>query len=198
MGVGAGGGEWVWADGDDGVRGDLCVAGVVGVGVVPIGSPVRGWRVFVLDAWLRRCRRGWPGSCISLGRGVARGYLRRAGLTAVRFVACPFAGAGERMYRSGDVVRWGAGGLLGFVGRVDEQVKIRGFRIELGEMEAVLAGHPGVAQAAVIARELGVVDTGVGVGKRQLVGYVVLDRRVRAGAGAGAGGGAGGAVAAGV
>ncbi|MBB5912925.1 mycobactin peptide synthetase MbtE [Nocardia transvalensis] len=143
----------------------LTVEGPQGTRIVPIGHPNRNVYVYLLDERLHLVPAGVVGEIYLGGEQLARGYLRRPGATAKRFVADPFRPE-RRLYRTGDLARRNIRGELEFLGRADEQVKVRGYRIELGEVEAAVASHPAVAQCVATA----VPDKAIGT---VLAAYVV-------------------------
>ncbi|WPO00925.1 non-ribosomal peptide synthetase [Pseudomonas sp. MUP55] len=138
-----------------------------GAASVPIGSIIGARVAYILDADLALVPQGATGELYVGGAGLAQGYHQRAGMTAERFVADPFAANGGRLYRTGDLVRQRADGQVEYLGRIDHQVKIRGFRIELGEIETRLLEHPAVREAVVLALE--------SPSGKQLVAYLVGD-----------------------
>jgi amino acid adenylation domain-containing protein len=141
---------------------------------VPIGKPISNTQAYVLDREYQPVPIGMTGELFLGGQGVARGYLNQPDLTAEKFIPNPFSErGGERIYRTGDQVKWGRKGNLEFIGRLDQQVKVRGYRIELGEIEAVLQAHEGVRACAVIVRE----DQPA---EKRVVAYVIKNGAVRA------------------
>lgn len=135
-------------------------------GLVPIGRPIPGNRILLLDGGGNPVPPGAPGEIHVGGVGLARGYAGQPDLTAERFLDDPTGLVDGRLFRTGDLGRWRADGTLDYLGRLDRQVKIRGVRVEPGEVQAVIAGHPAVRENAVVARPLPSGETG-------LVAYVV-------------------------
>ncbi len=138
-------------------------------GAIPIGRPIDNTQLYILDEYQALVAVGVKGELYIGGKGVARGYLKRPGLTAEKFIPDPFsARAGARLYRTGDLARYLSDGNIEYLGRTDNQVKVRGYRIELGEIESVLSQHSQVREAVVVAQE-------TAAGQKRLVGYVVTE-----------------------
>ncbi len=143
------------------------VSGVIERDNIPIGGPIDNLKVYVVDQHMNPVPIGVPGELLIGGIGVARGYFDRPDLTAQKFIPNPWADSpGERLYRSGDLVRYLSDGTIEFISRVDLQVKIRGLRVELGEIEAVLDEHENIDSAVVLALR----DKG---GEYRLAGYYI-------------------------
>jgi len=131
---------------------------------VPLGHPIANTQIYILDEHLQPVPPGVAGEIHIGGEGLGRGYWNRPELTAERFIANPFsARSGERLYKTGDLGRYGRNGVIEYLGRLDHQIKLRGFRIELGEVETVMSGYPAVREAAVLVHD------------NRLVGYVVKE-----------------------
>jgi acyl-CoA synthetase (AMP-forming)/AMP-acid ligase II/acyl carrier protein len=139
----------------------------------PIGRPISGTHIHILDENLRPVPEGVPGEIYIAGMGVARGYRNQPALTEERFIPHPLAGRSGRMFKTGDLAHSTADGQIAFLGRMDEQIKIRGFRIEPNEIVAVLNQHPAITESAVVARDI--------AGERRLVAHVVLATDARVG-----------------
>jgi amino acid adenylation domain-containing protein len=137
--------------------------------VIPIGKPIDNVRLYILDDSFRLVPKGVAGELYIAGAGVAKGYLNNEELNKDKFFTTPFL-PGERIYRTGDRVKWLADGNVQYLGRKDHQVKIRGYRIELGEIERQLAGFEGITDAAVVLHEKG--------GNRYLAGYYMSERDI--------------------
>ncbi|ACK67010.1 amino acid adenylation domain protein [Rippkaea orientalis PCC 8801] len=135
---------------------------------VPIGKPINNVTTYILDPNLQLVPIGVPGELYLGGMGLAKGYLNRPKLTAEKFIINPF-NTSERLYKTGDLVRYLSDGNIEFLGRIDNQVKIRGFRIELGEIESILSRHPEIKETVVIVRE----DTPA---QKRLVAYITSDK----------------------
>jgi amino acid adenylation domain-containing protein len=145
-----------------------------GSGSVPIGEPLANARLYVLNTQMQLQPVGTPGELYIGGAGVARGYLNQPELTQRKFVHDPFSSEpGQRLYRTGDWVRWLSDGTVEFLGRIDEQVKLRGYRIELGEIEHQISQLAGVQASVVLCRE----DEGQ---EKRLVAYVLPSKALEA------------------
>lgn len=135
--------------------------------LIPIGQAINNTQIYLLDEDQQPVPPGERGEIYIGGDGIARGYHQRPAITAERFLPDPFsAKLGARLYRTGDIGRYRADGMLEFLGRVDQQVKIRGFRVELAEIEAVLTQHPAIKSAVVLAQE-------TPAGDKRLIAYLL-------------------------